>query len=494
MEQNGAIFGAMQALRRRDDPLEPVTLAAELERLGILDRIGGKGRLSELATMQTSASNVGHYAALVLEAARGRNVYRMALSIQRAATNGGLAMHPELIDGMVRVLDEARVLPGEPGVPTGPVFLTAHDFAARQFAPPEPLLGTDDMPIIAVGSFNLFAGRPGAGKTTALLDACCHMAAGVPWPPRDTDKAPEPWPVSRPLRIAFIENEGPQESFRAKLHRKLECFPHSVREGALMIQTARWGTFSFADHGLMNQVAAELDAHEIDLVVGDPLASLGLEGVGSPAETLAFVQLLRPLGLGAHRAFLFLHHFREKVEKGEDELQRISGAWGGHLDTLLSLSATHSEDQLRLNYPKVRWARSRAPHAVILGKVYNAMAFEAIAEEGDAALLEPRISQALADSRASGHSKQGWQTADEIRAVLGARRVDTKQALEGARHLFKSVTGDGAKALGAKSGKAILWGLADWPEGPAPDSESLDELASQGSLDDSFEPSDGIPF
>jgi hypothetical protein len=286
------------------------------------------------------------------------------------------------------------------------------------------------------------------------------------------------------------------------LEQKLKSFPHSIREngGCLMIQSGHWGTFSFADRNVVARTIEALDEHEIDLVVGDPLASLGLEGVGSPKETLDFVNLLKPLGLGADRAFLFLHHFRERIEKGEDEMRRISGAWGGHLDTLLSLSATHSEDQLRLAYPKIRWARTRTPHPVVLAKVYNTIAFEAIAEEGDAALLEPKVYQELADGRANARGLNGWQKIDEIRERIEGRRTDVKKALEGAPHLFTSVTGDAAKAMGAKSVKAILWGLVEWGEAPAHtdddgwqeslDSESSDGFAPPSAPDDG----DGIPF
>jgi DnaB helicase-like protein/AAA domain-containing protein len=509
-ESHSTIFAAILAMHRRGDPIEPVLLAAELNRLGVLEKIGGQSRVAELAALVPAAANVGHYAALVLETSNQRQLSRAAFAIQNAAANGGVAMHPELIDEMQAALDRARTLPGEPAAPRGPLFIAAHDFTSRTFAPPEPLLGTDELPILAVGSFNLLAGRPGAGKTTTLLDMACHLAAGVPWPSTDgSDKAPKPWPVPRALRIALIENEGPQESFRGKLDRKLKHFPHSIKDGGgcLIVHTLRWGTFSFADRSIAEQLREELDMHGIDIVMGDPLASLGLEGVGSPAETFAFVQLLRPLGLGEHRAFLFLHHFRERVEKGEDELQRISGAWGGHLDTLLGLSSTHSHDQLRLSYPKVRWAQVPEPKAVVLGKVYNTSGFEAIGEEGDVGLLEPRVHEVLVAAREAGRGINGWMKVDEIRALTGGRRTDVKTSLEGASHMFAFVTGETAKAMGAKSPKTIFWGLQEWGP-PVPEATEgweqellenpgVDELAEEEEDDSeggTFAPSSDIPF
>ncbi len=490
-ESHGAVFAALQSLRRRDEPTEPLAVAAELERLGTLAAAGGKGRLQELAATVTVASNVGHYAALVLEAARSRTLYRAAVAIEKASLNGGVTFHPQLLDDMTAAMEDARQLPGEPALPPGPIFMTAHEFAASHFDPPVPLLGTDETAIIAAGSFNLLAGRPGTGKTTLVLDLVCHLAAGLPWPPADPDnaRAPMPWPCPRPVRCALIVNEGPQEMFRAKVQDKLVKFPHSIREagGEVLVQTFNWGTFSFADRSIYERVREELDRHEIDLVVGDPLASLGLEGVGSPAETFDFVNRLKPLGLGTNRAFLFLHHFRERVEKGEDEVQRISGAWGGHMDSLITLQAGAQANLSRLWYPKLRWNATDQPSPITLARILPLRSFEAIGEETDTTLLEPQIHAYLVASREGSHKRRGWQTADEIREGIDARRTAVQRSLEGASHLFRMVTEQGAKALGARS-SAKLWGLVEW------DTEISSDVAEpeeQGSFEP---PADDIPF
>lgn len=358
----------------------------------------------------------------------------------------------------------------------GPVFLDAYDFIAQATDPPAPLWGNDDFAVIAAGGLTVLAGRPGAGKTTWILDLACHLAAGIPYPPAEDTNGPQPWDVPRPLRVALIENEGPQEMFRVKLQDKLKQFPHDIRErgGGLLVQTWRWGSFSFADTDASERTARELDAADVDLVIGDPLASLGPAGVGSPADTRDFVACLRPLGLGTTRSFFFLHHFRERVDRTEDELARISGAWGGHLDTLLTLTATHSDDQARLAYPKLRWSRKRAPNPVILGRVWNTMSFVSIGEEGDATILEPVIYEHLAATKAKkgGRKGGGWQTSTEIAKDVERRRIDVKKALEGAPHLFVSLTGAEARALGAKA-NAVLWGLKEWTEAETTPPEAL---------------------
>lgn len=378
----------------------------------------------------------------------------------------------------------------------GAVFLDAYDFVQQKTETPPPLWGNDEINAIPAGGLCLLAGRPGTGKTTLILDLACHLAAGQAWPPVDAEneRAPTPLPVPRPLRVALIENEGPEDMFRAKLREKLDIFPHTIgratepEAGCILVQTWRWGAFSFADKDAHARAAHELDQHRIDIVVGDPLASLGPEGVGSPADTRDFVATLRPLGLGTSRAFLFLHHFRERVERTEDELARISGAWGGHLDTLVTLTSTGHADQARLAWPKLRWARRQRPAPLILGRIWNTASFEAIGEEGDTALIEPLVYSELAQWRAAkkGRQGQGWATTTELAKALERRRIDVKKALEGAPHLFTLATGEAARALGAKS-NAQLWGLAEWT---AAETEPPEESPSQTTLD----ADDDIPF
>lgn len=354
-----------------------------------------------------------------------------------------------------------------------PLFVDAYDFVTMQIDQPEPLWGTANTTILPAGGLAIFAGRPGVGKTTFLLDLICHLACGIPYPPKADDKSPEPWPIARPLRIALIENEGPIAMFRDKLYDKLAKFGqqgNDIRKagGFLAIQTWRWGAFNFADPDAFDKAHDELERLKIDLVVGDPLGMLGVEGVGSPADTRTFVQILRRLGLGETRSFLFLHHFRERAERNEDEMARVSGAWNTHLDTLITLSAMGAEDQARLAFPKIRWAKERQPDPVVLGRVFNTASFESLRQEGDLSLLEPVIADFFAAARAKkrGAAGQGWYTATELAAAMkqagdGRRRTDIQKALNSGGHLFVARTGEDARTLG-KRATSVLWGLREW--------------------------------
>ncbi len=47
-ETHHQIWAAIQALRARGEPVEHILVAAELERRGVLEQVGGRGRLAEL--------------------------------------------------------------------------------------------------------------------------------------------------------------------------------------------------------------------------------------------------------------------------------------------------------------------------------------------------------------------------------------------------------------------------------------------------------------
>jgi hypothetical protein len=465
---HAVLYRAVLHLHGNGTPADPITVAAYLEERGQLGDIGGRIRMQELAALVPATGNAVHYARIVADRAASRRLITTLEPLMERARAG--LVHPHELEQVVQELRVAAALDSAPGQA---VFMEAYEFVDMQVESPPPLWGNAEATIIPAGGLVLAAGRPGVGKTTWVIDLACHLAAGLAYPPVEDDKAPTPFPVPRPLRIALIENEGPLEMFRDKLAGKLERWEHPFTEagGYVGVQTWRWGAFSFADADAYAKVRAELDELAIDLVIGDPLAMLGMEGVGSPAETRAFVQLIRGLGLGHGRAFLFLHHFRERVEKNEDELARISGAWGGHLDTLMTLQPMGREEELRLAFPKLRWGKGKPLEPLVLGRVYVTASYVALRKEGDAAALEPLLVDLLASRRTAGegYGGNGWGTYSQLAAELpgGARRSDAKKALEGNPHLFVMATGAPAKVLGAKA-QAQVWGLVEWPEAPAP--------------------------
>jgi replicative DNA helicase len=69
-------------------PPDVVLVAAELERRGELDEVGGRERLREIATLVPAATNASHFAKRVAEKARDRREYEAAYLFQEKLRAG----------------------------------------------------------------------------------------------------------------------------------------------------------------------------------------------------------------------------------------------------------------------------------------------------------------------------------------------------------------------------------------------------------------------
>ncbi len=75
-ENNGAIYRAALNLYREGEPIDNVTLAAELLKAGTLDRVGGRAHLALLQESVPTAANIEHYAAIVRDKALKRELVK----------------------------------------------------------------------------------------------------------------------------------------------------------------------------------------------------------------------------------------------------------------------------------------------------------------------------------------------------------------------------------------------------------------------------------
>jgi hypothetical protein len=218
-------------------------------------------------------------------------------------------------------------------------FSTYDEFAAREFPPAEPLLGEKGKILLARGSLLMTYGADGSGKSTWQIDGIVHLAAGVDW---------LGIPVPRPVRILVIENEGPPSLFQQKLRDKINDWEGPDPGPNLHVFCAPWGEFSFADPDARATLNEYCDEHQIDLVAANPTLGLGVGASGKPDETEQFKDWLVECGLKTRRAFWLLHH--------ENKAGQISGDWGRHPDTKVSLQRDGDHQRTKLDWAKTRWA------------------------------------------------------------------------------------------------------------------------------------------
>jgi len=190
MEAHRLIFNAILALFNRNQPVDWLTLTAELKRNGQLETVGGQAFLGELVDAIPSAANIRHYCDVVGDKALFRRIIGTAREIADKAYE-----QPESAAGL---LDEAEAMifslaDSKRDLSVRPVS----DLMAEAFEKVESLYerkehitgapsGFHDLDLKTAGwqpsDLIIIAGRPSMGKTAFAINCGLHasMECGIP--------------------------------------------------------------------------------------------------------------------------------------------------------------------------------------------------------------------------------------------------------------------------------------------------------------------------
>jgi replicative DNA helicase len=183
-ENNGQIYRAALDLFSAGEPIDNVTLAAQLQTMGMLDRVGGRTQLASMQSAVPTAANIEYYGRIVKEKAykrrlisAGTNIagfgYDDAVEAEEAINQAqslvfGVAddrdqrelarLYDLLGPAMERISLQMESGQGVIGVPSG-----FHDLDRMTG-------GFKDSDLIIV------AGRPSMGKTSLALNIALHAA------------------------------------------------------------------------------------------------------------------------------------------------------------------------------------------------------------------------------------------------------------------------------------------------------------------------------
>ena len=252
--------------------------------------------------------------------------------------------------------------------------------------------------------------------------------------------------------MLVIENEGPQEPYRRKLERRRANWEHDLGD-RLHVNVANWASFRLDTADDAQRLNEECERLQIELVLADPLDSLGMEGEGSPSEVRAMVDLMKQAGFGTRSGWLVVHH--PGKTQHADLVDQASGAWGPKPDLMLLLEKLDG-NRARLSFPKTRWATAERP-PVILAFVPDTEAFAFVAEEGgEERDLFAEVKKFLAANP--------LRIVKEIAAPknadppgIGASESAIRKVLKDNPDEFDMVTGEDALAAGRESSRAQLW-------------------------------------
>jgi hypothetical protein len=317
---------------------------------------------------------------------------------------------------------------------SGLFAVDAHEFVATKTDVPAVLLGTMEKPLLTESGFGIPYALGGQGKTTLTIDCGVHLASGVNW---------LGFEVAAPRRVLFIENEGPQEMFRQKLERRLSKWPFKIPEGHLRIHIASWGALSLKDPDTVTRLHDEIDTYGTQVIIGDPLDSLGLDGVGSPEDTRKFMELLATVRGSSHVAFWLPHH---SLTHDPDT---IAGAWHGRPDSIIGITKLVG-NRAQMKFTKARWSQVGDYPTLILEFNPDDESFDVVKE------VEQHEDRNLRAEIDAFFEANAWKTATEMSAAIGSRRPDIEQLLEANPDRYEMRTGDAAEDVG-RHRNAKIW-------------------------------------
>jgi replicative DNA helicase len=183
-ENNGQVFRAALDLFAAGEPIDNVTLAAQLQTMGMLERVGGRAQLASMQSAVPTAANIEYYGRIVKEKAYKRRLISAGSNIAGFGYDDGVEAE--------EAINQAQSL----------VFGVADDRDQRELARLYDLLGPA-MERISVqmesghglvgipsgfhdldrmtGGFKesdliIVAGRPSMGKTSLVLNVSLHAA------------------------------------------------------------------------------------------------------------------------------------------------------------------------------------------------------------------------------------------------------------------------------------------------------------------------------
>lgn len=345
------IFDAMMSLKARGYPIDLVILHSLLTERKELEQVGGSIYIASLIDGLPQTDDIKYYCRIVKYKARARE----AIALLNDGVTRLLDGEEELEAVLHRLQSKLQVLAdagNEAHALTG-VYPTLNDFFSATLEEPEQsLFGVhrgEVAGLLAVTNY---------GKSTLLLNVALSVAAGQVCSPL----AP---PVSKPLRIVYVDCESPAARLRADVLTMLG----SIAD----VHTAKSNFFVWVD-AAVNDVPLNLSRPEhlkhliklakafgADLVIIDTAASaFELQDENSNAEvTRRVMKPLKQLAREVNCAVIFSHHIGKsnETQTGEGAYRgRGASAFGALARTVFTLERDTKKgpEYVVLSCPKIK--------------------------------------------------------------------------------------------------------------------------------------------
>jgi len=340
-EGHGLIFKAMVDLQERGEPVDLVMVHCLLKERGQLDKVGGPVFLATLSEEVGFAVNAPHYARLVRNkhrvrqlAARAQDIYDNCLKFNGDGNVADLLLYAEsLVQESIGDLDFSE-----------PAVITAPQLLAKDFSQVIPVL---DGGLLPEGCSMIIAGESGEGKSMLRLELAIHLALGL-----------DLWGLKIPKarRVLIIQFENTEHLEQIRLKRMLRGLKVDTPENLLFSSLlARFDLGKKTDRA---RLIAAVQKCQAEVVIYDPLASLHRENENDNAQMRWIMDNLTEISRRSETTSIVIHHYGKpgKEEGGGAYRTRGASSIKDWADTLVGISRKqHDEKVLRkIDFLKVR--------------------------------------------------------------------------------------------------------------------------------------------
>ena len=189
-DQHGLIYGAIQQLFEKREPIDLVTVTEELKRSGFYDKIGGSAYLTSLVNIVPTSAHIEHYAKIIKEHAIRRNLISQATKLIENAYNESQSVEELLENAESGIFALSQEHVSRDFLPIKDVLTESFDRLDELQKSSGKLRGVPtgfrdlDSKLAGMQDSNLLilASRPGQGKTSMALNIAQYVAvvAGLP--------------------------------------------------------------------------------------------------------------------------------------------------------------------------------------------------------------------------------------------------------------------------------------------------------------------------
>ncbi len=178
------IFKAILSLYQRNEPVDLVTVSAELKKQNGLDESGGRLYLAEILNSVPTAANIEKYAAIVSEKSLLRRLIDTGSELIKDSFEDNQEAQAVLETAQKSIMDLSREQIRDDFVPLKSVLNTVFDNIQSVYGNDEKILGVPsglpDLDLMTSGfqqsDLVILAARPSMGKTTLALNFATHAA------------------------------------------------------------------------------------------------------------------------------------------------------------------------------------------------------------------------------------------------------------------------------------------------------------------------------